>query len=130
MYVVLIFCVEFQELSRLTRDISQTEKKINVVTSWANAQNDIHLFHSKWSKLLFWGKIHVIFSVAELVTTFIFSAWDKSRVKWDNSWNSTQKMRNKTIFCQDINSVYKLDSTCRIKIENSSDILRYIFGSP
>ena len=31
---------------------------------------------------------------AQLVTTFIFfSAWDKSRVKWDNSQNSTQKMR-------------------------------------
>jgi len=31
---------------------------------------------------------------AQLVTTFIlFSAWDKSRTKWDNSQNSTQKMR-------------------------------------
>jgi hypothetical protein len=30
-----------------------------------------------------------------LVTTVIFfSAWHKSRVKWDNSRNSTQKMRN------------------------------------
>jgi hypothetical protein len=29
-----------------------------------------------------------------LVTTFIFfSAWDKSRVKWDNSQNLTQKVR-------------------------------------
>ena len=33
-------------------------------------------------------------SVAQLVTTVIsFSAWDKSRFKWDNSQNSTQKMR-------------------------------------
>ena len=33
-------------------------------------------------------------SCSLLVTTFIlFSAWDKSRVKWDNSRNSTQKMR-------------------------------------
>ena len=39
---VLIFCVEFRELSHLTRDLSQAEKKINVVTSWANAQNDIY----------------------------------------------------------------------------------------
>ena len=31
--MVLIFCVEFRELSHLTRDLSQTEKKINVVTS-------------------------------------------------------------------------------------------------
>ena len=36
----------------------------------------------------------VILSVAQLVTTVIFfSARDKSRVKWDNSRNSTQKMR-------------------------------------
>ena len=38
---VLIFCVEFRELSHLTRDLSQAEKKINV-TSGANAQNDIY----------------------------------------------------------------------------------------
>ena len=37
---VLYFCIGFWELSHLTRDLSQTEKKINVVTSWANAQND------------------------------------------------------------------------------------------
>ena len=30
---VLIFCVEFQELSHLTRDLSQAEKKITVVTA-------------------------------------------------------------------------------------------------
>ena len=36
----------------------------------------------------------VILSVAHLVTTVIFfSAWDKSRVKWEHSQNSTQKMR-------------------------------------
>ena len=51
-------------------------------------------WNSKWSKLSFWIKIVVILSVVQLVTTFIFfSAWDKSRVKWDNSRNSTQKMR-------------------------------------
>ena len=33
-------------------------------------------------------------SVAQLVTTFIFfSAWEKSCVKWDNSRNSSQKMK-------------------------------------
>ena len=42
---VLIFCVEFLELSHFTRDLSQAEKKINVVTR--------HPFHSKWSKLSF-----------------------------------------------------------------------------
>ena len=53
-----------------------------------------HLFLWKWLKLSFWVKIVVILSVAQLLTTVIvFSAWDKSRVKWDNSQNSTQKMR-------------------------------------
>ena len=41
LYKILIFCVEFQELSHLTRDLSKAEKKINVITSWANAQTDI-----------------------------------------------------------------------------------------
>ena len=45
---------------------------------------------TKCSKLSFWVKRVVILSVAQLVTTVIFfSAWDKSRVKWDNSQNST-----------------------------------------
>ena len=36
----------------------------------------------------------VILSVAQLVTmVMFFSALDKSRVKWDNSRNSAQKMR-------------------------------------
>ena len=61
--------------------------KLKKCTKW-------HLFHSKWLKLSFWVKIVVILSVAQLVTTVIFfSAWDKSHVKWDNSQNSTQKMR-------------------------------------
>ena len=35
---------------------------------------------------------------AQLVTTVIFfSAWDRSRVNWDNSQNSTQKMRTFTL---------------------------------
>ena len=54
----------------------------------------LHVFHSKWSKLSFWMKIVVNLSIAQLVTTVIFfSAWEKSRVKWDNSRNSTQKTR-------------------------------------
>ena len=32
---VLIFCADFQELPHLTLDLSQAEKKITVVTSWA-----------------------------------------------------------------------------------------------
>ena len=39
---VLYFFVGFWELSHMTRDLSQTEKKINVVTIQANAQNDIY----------------------------------------------------------------------------------------
>ena len=35
---VLMFCVEFWELPHLTRDLSQAEKKTNIVTSLANAQ--------------------------------------------------------------------------------------------
>ena len=44
-----LLSVEFRELSHLTRDIYQAEKKINVITSWANAQNDIHFTQNGWS---------------------------------------------------------------------------------
>ena len=40
--MVLIFCVEFRELSHLTRDLSLAEKKINVGASCANTRNDIY----------------------------------------------------------------------------------------
>jgi hypothetical protein len=33
--MVLFFCDEFRELPNLTLDLSQAEKKITVVTSWA-----------------------------------------------------------------------------------------------
>ena len=60
--------------------------KLSKCTKW-------QLFHSKLSKLSFRVIIVVILSVAQLVTTIIFfSAWDKSRFKWYNSWNSTEKM--------------------------------------
>ena len=49
---------------------------------------------TKWQLRPFWVKIVAILSVAQLVTTVIFFlAWDKSHVKWDNSRNSTQKIR-------------------------------------
>ena len=39
--MVLFFCDEFRELPNLTRDLSQAEKKITFVTSWAIfSQND------------------------------------------------------------------------------------------
>ena len=50
---IVIHMVEFQELSYLTRDLSLAEKKINVGTSWANAQIVTTLFHSKFSKVSF-----------------------------------------------------------------------------
>ena len=53
--MVLIFCVEFQELSHLTRDLSQAE--------------------------------------------------NKSRVKWDNSQNSTQKMRTYNLLLNGVNNI-------------------------
>ena len=72
--IVLIFCVEFRELSHLTRDLSQAEKKINVL--------QMHKMRSISLKMV----EVVILSVAQLVTTVIFfSASDKSHVKWDNS---------------------------------------------
>ena len=55
----------------------------------------LHLFHSRWSKLLFLVKIVVILSVAQLLTiSILYSAWDKSHVKWDTFQNWTQKMRS------------------------------------
>ena len=70
--------------------------KLSKCTKW-------HLFQKQWSKLSFWVKIVVILSVAQLVTTVVFfSAWDKSRVKWNNSRNSTHKMKTQvgsTIDC-------------------------------
>ena len=51
--------VKFWELSHLTCDLSQAEKKINVVTSWANSQNYIYFtqndrsHHFEWKKLSF-----------------------------------------------------------------------------
>ena len=53
--MVLIFCVEFQELFHLTSDLCQAEKKITVVTSWATdkmtiifTQND-NFDHFEWN---------------------------------------------------------------------------------
>ena len=58
---VLVFCVEFRELSHLTRDLSQAEKKITVVTRW---QND-NYFHSMqntvvWIAFRLYRQIHLL----------------------------------------------------------------------
>ena len=56
---VLYFCVYFWELSHLTRDLSQAEKKINGVTSWETdktksifTQND-NFGHFEWNRFHF-----------------------------------------------------------------------------
>ena len=57
---------------------------------------------TKWQLWSFWVKYMSYCAFTQLVSTFnFFSAWDKSHVKWDNSHNSTQKMRTyKTRVCR------------------------------
>ena len=66
----------------------------DVVTSWANAQNDI------MSLKICSRSCHFV-SCSAWTTVIFFSAWDKSRVKWDRSWNSTQKMRTYAPLCSE-----------------------------
>ena len=81
-----------------------------------------HILHSKRSKLSFGVKTVVILSVAQLVTTVIFfSAWDKSRVKWDNSWNSSQKMRTFVAF-------HRCESHNRNPTEQKCCLAQILFG--
>ena len=56
---VLIFCLEFRELSHLTRDLSQAEMKITVVKSWTTdkmttvfSQKD-NFNHFEWNRCHF-----------------------------------------------------------------------------
>ena len=57
---------------------------------------------------------------AQLVTIFIFlSAWDKSRVKWDNSRNSTQKMR--TLRTKKKLIIYSLAKNCTFARMHAKD---------
>ena len=85
MSVILFYhcyiCVGFGLLDHLTCDLSQAEKKINAVTSWATDNYD----HSKWQLQPFWVKF-----VAKVI---FFSAWDKSCVKWTNRQKPTQMER-------------------------------------
>ena len=73
-----------------------TWEENNCFYKLSNWQNDNH-FHSKWQLRPFWVKYiprcHFVHLLSLLTTFLFFSAWDKSRVKWDNSRNSTQKMR-------------------------------------
>ena len=69
--------------------------------------------------------IVVNLSVAQLVTTVIFfSAWDKSRVKWDSSRNSTQKMRTLE---KDKESIYAQNRTSQEGIKFTK--VKYIGSS-
>ena len=84
----LLIWVDFFEIVFLIRDLSQAEN--NCFYKLSNWQND-NYFHSRWP---FWVKQMSFCAFAQLVTTFIiFSAGNKSRVKWDKSQNSTQKIR-------------------------------------
>ena len=70
----------------------------------SNWQND-NCFHSKWQLRPFWVKYMPFYAFAQFVTTFVFfSAWAKSRVKWDNSREPTQK--NRTLYASDLNCNY------------------------
>ena len=77
-----MFFACFEEMWLISsREENKCCYKLSKYTKW-------HLFYS------FWVKIVVILSDAELVSSVIFfSAWDKSHVKWDNSWNWTLKKR-------------------------------------
>ena len=88
--MVLMFCVEFRELSHLTRDLSQAEKKITVFTSWITDKMTLVFTQNNNIDHIAW-KIDAFCAFAQLLTTFIFfSAWDKSHVEWDNFRNSPQ----------------------------------------
>ena len=65
LFLVLIFCVEFQELSHLTRDLSEDEKKMLLQARQMHKMTSVSL---KMIKV----KTVVILSVAQLVTTFFF----------------------------------------------------------
>ena len=75
---VLIFCVEFRELSHLTRDLYQAEKKIDISISLKMVKVVILGEHS-----CHFVSCSVFFSPQLVI----------SQGKWDNSQNLTQKMR-------------------------------------
>ena len=78
-FKVLYFCVDFRELSHLTRDLSQAEKKINCVTCWT-CDKMTTIFTPNDNFNHFEYKSMPFFAFAQLVTTFsIFSARDESR---------------------------------------------------
>ena len=53
---------------------------------------------TKWQLQTILSEIGIILSIAQLLTTFIFfSAWDKSRFKWDNFQNQHRKWGPKRV---------------------------------
>ena len=62
--------------------------KADQLTKW-------QLFSLKVTTLTISSEIDVILCICSACNNIysFFSTWDKSCVKWDNSWNSTQKMR-------------------------------------
>ena len=51
LFLVLYICVGFWLLAHLTRDLSQAEKKITVLTSWATDKNYSCMSLYKWQSL-------------------------------------------------------------------------------
>ena len=87
-----LFCFEFWELPHLICGLSKMRSKY--LSLQAAKLTKWQLFHSKGHHRPFWVKYMSFCAFAQLVTIFIFfSAWDRSRVKWDNPRKSTQKMR-------------------------------------
>ena len=67
--MVLYFCVDFRELSHLTHELSQAEKKINIV-----AQNDIiSLKMSKKLCRLFAFRILPFFEILKIQNVNLFA---------------------------------------------------------
>ena len=98
MYVVHLQCVVVELLNfgnysiQHVTQVSQAKKEINVVRSWSKAQNEIYFSHNMLNVvILSENQCHFV-SCSACNNSIFFSAWDKSRVKWDNSRNSTQNI--------------------------------------
>ena len=84
-------------------------------------QND-NYFHSKWQFWPFWVKWMPFCAFLQLVTTLIFfSFWDRWYVKWNNTWNSTQNMRNlETLRWPELSQLWPAPQTLGIILWNSN----------
>ena len=68
-----------------SHDLSQVEKRMTVISKWANSQNDTQNCPA-WRNLSFRVKIVVILWICSALQTIIsFPAWDELRDAIDNS---------------------------------------------